>query len=451
MSKGMFLPREILFPEDSYKVPYWEFPGSDQEKPRYYPIIDMLVIPPMEDETFKMAIGFEKGHWMHGYMGTRVFMKILASLIYTEFYCPHREEEIELSSLTPENNLLINTLKEIYDTVLELTRYVEEIHATKLAYFALQEQGFGERASEIEQRALDQESTELPKFAETYKTYQRLEDSICPSHSISPEELITALTQFALAGPSYLPDLPLSDEGFLDSTRVTNEVSEKAVDEFADTYRQLPYSPLKRFLKGIAMVAQASQSNHQHDDQLINKSLVESDLYKKDGKQGGLPLYIRGYFPLTMINLQGLRIFQPIRAALLKIACKNSPTYRANVARTWGVSELPKSPIRHLTILRNNITQYTRSYLTYWPSSAFFIALEYLRHILFYHQKGKRLPKKITLVDKIAPLELVTMEEDKVSECKAKMHSTSHFPPFITVEVEPSQDHRSCMEIHFSY
>lgn len=432
-------PKNVLFSWGCYNAPIWPF---DSDRPSYNPSINAIYIPPIENELGALlAIAHEYSH--HALLGNPAlcFLQILSNFIYYEMTCPTHRGDPDISAIFPTNNPLIRILKALYETVLKQTAYIQEadalfrtdvdlhayLHFEKYdtegwipqEKFVAQKKAIS-RITERE-RAIAREEAKLPGFKHICNRYLRLKDNLDSTHTYG------YLTDFPLMGPIFFPKLPVTAEGLLDSSQITDEVADEAIAKFNRVYDELPYSIPKRFLSVISSFEKMIDENFQFEETSIRKRLQELNNFD----QAPLSVHECYHCPVDALHSQGISIPYNDFGAPDGYFTTNTPK-RFNCGRRMPALRGHFDPLNavYMKFVLGKIDR-SMGYIAHWPLSSFLTASECLKDLVFNRSRYDQIPSRITLIEKIR------FPDDRdlnLLPGHPGLNFSKNFSPFISVE-----------------
>lgn len=445
--------QEALFSEDSY-----EFSWPRPDRPRYNPRSNVLYLPSFEDELDKKVVArHEVFHKAFNKSPSLCLLQALSRLIYHEFARDKYDASSNISALLPENNPTVRMLKGFHDTILKSTKYVQEvisIHTitrispdTRLAVSwdakgkidthslpKASPEGESEESklAKLEQGQVKTMENKLSGFRDLYQRYSSIKSkgvlNDLPGHY---------LCEFPFYGPLFIPQIPVRKDGRLNEAEITDEIADNAIDKFRDTYKELPYSPLKRFLTLISIIEQMINDNAQFSRKNLIRRINNYDDFNQQTtskllrKKGGIRKC--QHCPIETLHSRGVGIpyddfgrpssffhdsdhrqskCQKQKAVDAKQALHWPFRNCYNESRFQGI-HLPALAInkrRRERLTRENgslvkrskkIKEITRNafYSGNWRFSSFITGSELLRYFVFNPSKLSGIPSKLTLVE----------------------------------------------------
>lgn len=473
MSSNAFSQRDLLSTQDAYKAYTILKPNDELEKSCYFPVFDILQLPNVSETLLNLSYGLEIGHCYLSQMNTRDFLKSLALLLYNEFYEAKENKSLPLSYFSPETNFWIYLIKEIYLTVLESTRCIEEIYSAKLFPIFVDQNYTNIRKTprEIEEGTFKKISNKFPDWRELIERYLKIACKLSSSSYImTPERLTTNLSSFALSIPICFPKLPTLDNGAIDVNNITENVAKSAVERFKTSYKQFPVSPIKRFQFAMDVF----EDMHANDSDVWDGSFIHYLIKRYDDKKVNVgPRKDLKCFPgLELLHLpKSLKVYlnnssMPIE--LLFRDLSNKPPSQLNMSSnifeqdddplTYIINDSRITPsylpmyeslanINKLTFAGDRPIWYPDHFFGGWITSGFCYASEILRHILFYKTAEVSNIKKVKVIHKV-PFRSGGCNIQLGSGLDLKMEPSVSYPPFIEVQLKPSSDTKPSLEIY---
>lgn len=418
--------------------PFFAIPGENENQAYYHPILNFLHLPKTGGSpALTLNLILETGHWIPPTFTSRCFLRTVATLVHTEFYRTGKDGNFNFNQVKTDNNPLNWLLKEIFNLVNNKLRIIEEIDALDFAYLDLLQEGEVQQAHNLRDKILDKLNNEFAEFEELYWLYSEADD--LPLLSESPRE---TLFGFAMGGPGYLPPLPLNTEGYLDSSQITKAQAKELLEDFKNKYQELPYSPLKRFSLGAEILPKIAKESdlEKSDYSLMDKLKIRANLeysYRNNGK-------LCNFCPLELLKRQEINLLEIDGENLLTRNCPLN-------FRPGDMRNIIPWEFLIIEIMDETIIQRLPSYLSGWPKTASFAALEYLRHIVFYSQEEKDF-SSISLIEKVPQREKEILSDlgGNVYSLLNQNKSSESILPFLSVQLEEKQSGYPEMDIVLS-
>lgn len=459
-----FNPKEIFYSDSSYELPLW----NDSDNPSYNANTGTLYRPEIDGAIYSDLVHqHEDKHRALGWLPTTCFQRVISRLLFKEFAKQKYQESSDISVLFPSNNPAIRVLKSIHEEIYRSNSSVQETIALGWTYsLYYSDDRIPVNSEERLEEAIKRADEGLPGFKSTCRTF-------CKSDW--PREIYLLLQYIPLAPPFFDLQLPLTADGRLDGSRITNKKADRIVKNFRDSYTDLPYSPWKRFDVLISILEEMKEDglslNKKNFLQKINThealNIKEYSDYDYIHSYISCP-YEDRFCPVDLLHSKGLKIpykdfgvpnehFGSETFKLLNCRFLNTPD-GVKESECWydGIqddnelltvaTEVEIKNLKDRILIRINETTRSSGYFINWPLSAFLKASDVLKDIVFKYKNFAHRSSKIHLIDYFSP---GNFKEDRwpdnAPELKElpfykKLNDKQNLSPFISVESRKSDE-----------
>lgn len=468
-----------LFSESWYGSP--TIPGG--VKPRYNPSINTIFLPKLENDFVRRIASFhENVHKDLNIFPASCFLQTLARLIYYEFTRNKYKESSDISVLFPENNPTVRMLKAFWETAFRGNKYVQEAHSLRQAIVMNDDidpldslMAENRDPKKVEDAGIKYEEKDMPGFKKLYERYSFIQE-----HPDVLQNIPTYyLNSFPYDGPSFIPDLPLTEDGCLDSSRISEEVADIAIEKFRKKYRQLPFSPRRRFLEILKVIERMIKSDTEINHSSLVNSIKESSVFNFEEfpelSEVGAGVQKCHHCPVDTLHSMGISIpWDDFGSPSGYFDYSKYKRLNCRIPRRLGVSwnelsqkdqtidrltriELeiektvpPKLIFRHGEVKLEETKIYrSKGYVANWPLSSFLTASEFLRHFVFHSTERFGSNSKLILVESVNfPADNVTRAPEPPPLGEEQVLDLSPFISLKTTNVE--NDERSDLYYHLS-